>query len=69
MKVKHGKTALLMEFLKTLDYVTVEKEETTDIPEWHKKELDKRLKELKEHPERVVDLKTFKRKIKKKYGY
>jgi len=69
LQVEHKKTALLLEFLRTLNYVKVEKEEEIEIPEWHKKVLDKRLKELKEHPESVIDLKTFKRNIKKKHGY
>ncbi|MFA5783138.1 MAG: hypothetical protein WC868_12800 [Bacteroidales bacterium] len=44
-----NKAALLLEFLKSLNYVNgvkqVDDSQTFDIPEWHKPILDKRLKE------------------------
>lgn len=64
-----NKAALLMEFLKSLNYVNsvkqVDEKQLFDIPEWHKPILDKRLKKHLNNPQEGVNWKEFEKQIDK----
>jgi hypothetical protein len=66
-----AKANLLLEFLKSLNYVNsvkeVEEEQDFDVPEWHKKIVLDRIKNAK--PENYIAWKDFKKELKKKYDF
>lgn len=51
------KALALIEFLKTLDYVSLSqnKQESSDIPAWHLPILEKRIKDLEKKPNKLMD--------------
>jgi hypothetical protein len=67
LDIKESRFSTFMAFIKTLDYVSVPEEEMS-IPDWQKKEADKRIKELEKHPEKAIDFDKTVSQIEKKYG-
>ncbi|MCP3850052.1 MAG: addiction module protein [Gammaproteobacteria bacterium] len=45
----------LIDYIRSLDYVSIE-EDNADIPDWQKKELDKRWATYLKNPEKAQDL-------------
>lgn len=65
LDIKDSRFSTFLAFIKTLDYVSVPKDE---IPAWQMKEVNKRLKDLEKHPEKAIDFDTTLDSIEKKYG-
>jgi hypothetical protein len=54
----------LQKELKKLDAIELVASDDTDIPDWQKKEVRSRLKELKKNPSKAISLSTAQKKIK-----
>lgn len=65
IKIKKEFVHSLLEDLQKSKAIEIEPE----IPEWQKKEVRKRLKEMKEHPEKSIPWEDVKAKIIKRKGY
>jgi hypothetical protein len=52
LEIKDSRFSTFLAFIKTLDYVSVSKDE---IPAWQIKESEKRLKNFKKNPEQALD--------------
>jgi hypothetical protein len=67
----NSKAALLLEFLKGLNYVSSVKQVVEDndfvVPEWHKEIVLDRVKNAK--PEDYIEWKDFKKELKRKYDF
>jgi hypothetical protein len=63
------KAALLLEFLKSLNYVSsvkeVDEKQMFEIPEWHKQELDRRMKKHLANPKEGTSWKKLEKNIDK----
>ncbi|MBC6491542.1 addiction module protein [Flavihumibacter stibioxidans] len=64
IRIKKEYAAAILEDLQKLDAVELLPGEELPIPEWQKKEVRKRIKELQKHPERVVSWESASKKIK-----
>ena len=53
LDIKDSRFNTFLAFIKTLDYVSVSKEQ--DIPNWHKDIIDQRLASYKENPDQTLD--------------
>lgn len=67
LTIPESKTEQVLKYLKSLRGVKVEQQEENDIVihEWQKEILDKRLKSVKKHPEKLVSEKEMVSRIKK----
>ena len=63
VRIKKSYAAAIIKDLQKLDAVELLKE--APIPEWHKKEVRKRLKDLKKDPSKAVSWNEATKKIKK----
>lgn len=52
LDIKDNRFSTFLAFIKTLDYVSVPKD---DVPAWQMKEAEKRLKSYKKNPEQALD--------------
>ena len=66
LDIKESRLSTFLEFIKTLDYVSLSNDDS--IPAWQIKEVNKRLKELKKHPEKAIDFDKTLAAIESKYG-
>ena len=64
LRVKKAYATAIIEDLQKLKAVELVEPEDSDIPEWQKKEVRSRLKELKQSPPEAVSLSTIQKKIK-----
>jgi hypothetical protein len=53
LDIQDNKFKTFLEFIKTLDYVSVKKDDV--IPQWQMNEVEKRLQDHKKNPERAMD--------------
>jgi hypothetical protein len=53
LDIQDNKFNTFLEFIKTLDYVSVKKDDV--IPQWQMNEVEKRLQDHKKNPERAMD--------------
>jgi putative addiction module component len=65
LDIKENRLSTFLAFIKTLDYVTMPKEDS--IPQWQKDEVNQRLKDLEKHPEKAIDFDQTMDRIEKKY--
>jgi len=65
LDIQESRFSTFLAFIKTLDYVSMPKEDF--IPQWQKDEVNQRLKDLKEHPEKAIDFDKAMDDIEKKY--
>jgi hypothetical protein len=62
-----SKALHLLQYLKSLDFVTVQTEsEEVELPDWQKELLDVRLKDYQEHPDEVEDFDKMLEELRKK---
>ena len=61
-----SKAKALLEFIKTLDFVSVE--ENNNIPAWQQKEVLQNLQEIKEGKAELIDWDTTKQDLYKRYN-
>lgn len=67
--IPDNKESLFIELMKNLSFVkNIEAIESTDIPEWHKAIIDKRMENFKKSPESYRDWEDVQEEIKQKYG-
>ncbi|OFY97246.1 MAG: hypothetical protein A3K10_06290 [Bacteroidetes bacterium RIFCSPLOWO2_12_FULL_31_6] len=66
LDIKENRLSTFLAFIKTLDYVSISKEDS--IPQWQKDEVNQRLKDLEKYPERAVDFDQVMEDMEKKYG-
>jgi hypothetical protein len=64
LRIKKAYATAVIEDLQKMDAVELVEPEDTDIPEWQKKEVRSRLKELKKDPTKGVSFSTAQKKIK-----
>ena len=56
LDIQDSKAKQFVEFLKTLDFIKINEEESDVVlPEWHKSILEERLEEYYKNPENVKD--------------
>jgi hypothetical protein len=65
LRVKKAYATAIIEDLQKLKAVELVEPEDTDIPEWQKKEVRSRLKELKQNPAKAISLSTAKKRLKR----
>lgn len=56
LDIQDSRFNTFLEFIKTLDYVSVKKEDT--IPQWQMDEVEKRLQDHKNNPDLAMDFDT-----------
>jgi len=67
--IPDNKESLFMELMKNLSFVkNVERNENSDIPEWHKPVIDQRMNNYKENPDSYRDWDEVQKEITQKYG-
>ncbi len=65
LDIKDSNYHTFLEFIKTLNYVSVSKDA---IPEWQKEEVKNRLEDLKQNPESAIDFDSTISNLEQKYG-
>jgi hypothetical protein len=65
IRIKKNYAAAILKDLQKLDAVELLPEADVVIPEWQKKEVRKRIKELQKHPERAIPWEEAQKKIKR----
>lgn len=67
--IPDNKESLFIELMKNISFVkNVETTENTDIPEWHKTIIDRRMENYKKNPESFRDWEDLQKEINQKYG-
>ena len=67
--IPNNKETLFIELMNNLSFVKkVETINNTDIPEWHKAIIDKRMDNFKNNPESYRDWEEVQKEISQKYG-
>ena len=66
LDIKKDKFSTFIAFIKTLGYVTIPN--GYEVPQWQQTEVDRRLKELKEYPNKVIDFDVMLNELEAKYG-
>jgi len=62
--VPDNKISFFIELIKSIDFLKInESDVVSEIPEWHKSIIDKRLKEYQENPENVIEWETAQKQI------
>ncbi len=64
LTIADSKASAFIKFIKALDFVTIDSPKTDlEIPEWHQKVIDERLKSVNENPDQLVDWETLKKEF------
>ncbi|GGA93935.1 addiction module protein [Puia dinghuensis] len=65
IRIKKNYAAAILKDLQKLDAVELRPEEDIVIPEWQKKEVRKRIKEIQKHPEKAIPWEEAQKKFKR----
>ncbi|MBL4653578.1 MAG: addiction module protein [Flavobacteriales bacterium] len=65
LDIQESRFKTFLEFIKTLDYVSVPNE---DIPQWQMDEVERRIQDLKQYPEKAIDFDLTINDVEAKYG-
>ncbi|OJW82705.1 MAG: hypothetical protein BGO69_06955 [Bacteroidetes bacterium 46-16] len=64
LRIKKDYASAIIEDLRKLDAVELVEPEDSDIPDWQKKQVKARLKELKKNPEKAINWSGATKKLK-----
>jgi len=67
LNIEESKYKAFLSFIKTIDFISLVKDEDMVVPKWQIEEVNRRIEELEKHPERAIDFNQMLERVGNKY--